>query len=317
MTLSLPGGLTSRAFPASGRGSSMMLFAALVCVLARPALGAEELRWKFKQGDTVKYLMVQKTTQGVKIMGQELKTDLVQTVDLHWTIKSVSGDGVAELTQTIDRVQTKVEGPGNTFEFDSKSDKTPEGPIASILTPLLKALVNAEFAFKMDGKGELSEIKVPQKLLDSLKNAGPAAGGGGGGMFSEEGLKNMISQSSLTLPEKALDVGDGWKQESRMTMPMIGTMVMDKNYTFQGPAPEKAGLVKIDLNTKVNLEPAADSNVTVKITTQEGKGEFLFDKEVGRVVKSSLDDEMRMTLSIQGQNLEQSTKTVTTMELAK
>jgi len=289
-----------------------MLLAATVCLLARPALGADELRWKFKKDDVLKYVMVQKTTQAVKIMGQELKTDLVITVDQHWSVKSVSNEGVAELAQKVDRVQTRVEGLGSAYEYDSKSEKAPEGPMASILTPLLKALVNAEFEFKMNPRGELSEIKVPQKLLDSLKTTGPA----GGGMFSEEGLKNLITQSSLTLPEKAAMVGDNWADESRVALPMVGTMVTDKRYTYQGAAPEK-DQVKIDLATTVKLERAADGNADVKLTSQKGKGEFLFDKETGRVVKSSLDDEMQMTLSIQGQNLEQSTKTVTTRELVK
>ena len=173
----------------------------------------------------------------MKAMGQEFKTILNQTVDLHWSVKSVASDGVADMSQTIDRVRTKVEGPGNSFEFDSQSGKAPEGPIASLLTPMLKALVGAEFTFKMNGRGELSDIKVPQKLLDSLRQAGPAATAGG--MFSEEGMKNLISQSSLTLPEGPFEKGKSWTQQAKVPVPMIGTMVMDKTYTFEGPAPKE------------------------------------------------------------------------------
>jgi hypothetical protein len=273
------------------------------------------LRWKFKPGETLRYTMVQETTQGMKAMGQEFKTNLNQTVNLHWSVKSVSSDGVAELGQTIDRVRTKVDGPGAAFEFDSQAEKVPEGPIAAMLAPLLKSLVNAEFNFKMNARGELSDVRIPAKLLDSLKNAGPNAAAGG--MFSEEGLKNLISQSSLALPEEALEPGKNWNNQSRVTLPMIGTMIMDKTYTFRGPAKSDAGLFQIDLTTKVSLEPAADSNVVVKISSQKGSGEFSFDPKAGRVVASKVNDQLQMSLQFQGQNLEQTTNTVTTMTLEK
>jgi hypothetical protein len=280
-----------------------------------PALGAETLRWKFKAGETLRYTMVQQTSQGMKAQGQEFKTSLNQMVDLHWNVKSVASDGVADMTQTIDRVRTKIEGPGNTFEFDSDAEKAPEGQIASLLVPLLKSLVHAEFSFKMNGRGELSEIKVPQKLLDSLRQAGPAAAAGG--MFSEEGMKNLISQSSLSLPEGSLDKGKNWTQQSKVPVPPIGTMIMDKTYTFQGPEAKDPGLMQITLDTKVTLEPAADANVAVKIKSQEGKGEFSFDPRAGRVVSSRVNDKLQMSLSIMGRDLDQTTETITTMILAK
>ena len=295
--------------------AAWMLVAALGAGGVQAAHGAQTLRWKFKPGETLRYTMVQETAQGMKANGRDIKTSLNQTVDLHWSVKHVAGDGVAELSQTIDRVRTKIESPDNSFEYDSQTGKEPDGPVASLLTPLLKVLVGAEFTFKMNGRGELSDIKVPQKLLDSLRQAGPAAATGS--MFSEEGLKNLISQSSLTLAEGPLEKGKNWIQQAKIPVPMLGTMMLDKTYTFDGPAPEKPSLDRILLDTKVTLEPAADSNVAVKITSQKGTGEFLFDSQAGRVVSSRVNDKLQMSLSVMGQALEQTTDTVTSMTLAK
>jgi hypothetical protein len=282
---------------------------------APPAQGADPLRWKFKPGEMLRYTMVQETVQGVKAGGQEVKTNLNQTVNMHWEVKSVSSDGVAQMSQTIDHVRMKVDGAGNSFEFDSATSKVPEGQIAGLLVPLLKALVGAEFTLKMNARGELSDVKVPQKLIDSLRQASPAATAGG--MFSEDGLKNLISQSSLALPEGTLEKGKTWTNQSRLPIPMVGTMVMDKRYTFEGPDPKAAGLLQISLETKMNLEQAADSNVAVKITSHDGKGEFSFDPMAGHMVSSHVDDKMKMSVSVQGQNIEQSTDTTTRMTLAK
>jgi hypothetical protein len=303
------------AFPAVGVGTMIALFAALALSTGMTsAFGAESIRWKFKAGENVRYQMVQEISQGMKAQGQEFKTSISQTVDLHWNIKSVSGDGVADMSQTIDRVRMKVQGPGPGFEYDSAAAKPAEGQMAAILTPLLKALVGAEFSCKLSGRGELSDIRVPQKLIESLRNAGPAAGG----MFSEEAMKNLIGQSSLPLPADSVEQGKNWTQQSKVSVPMLGTMIMDKTYTFQGHEAKAApGVVQIGVNTKVALEPAADSNVAVKIKSQEGKGEFSFDTQVGRVITSKVNDKLQMSLSIMGQDLEQTTETITTMNLSQ
>jgi hypothetical protein len=297
------------------RVSLAVLVASLVFGAGRAVSAAETLRWKFHPGETLRYTMVQEQTQGLKAMGQEFKTNLNQTVDLHWNDKSVSSDGVAEMSQTIDRVRMKVDGPGGGFEYDSQAGKAPEGPVANLLAPLLKSLVGAEFTLKMNSRGELSDIKVPPKLVESLRQASPAATAGG--MFSEEGLKNLIGQSSLALPQDPLEKGKTWSNASRLPVPMLGTMVMDKTYTYEGVDPKEAALVKIGLDTKVALEPAADSNVAVKITSHSGKGDFAFDPQVGRMVTSRVKDKMQMSLSVMGQDLEQSSDSITTMTLAK
>ncbi len=286
---------------------------AVAALLAQPAQAADALRWKFTKGETLKYTMEQKTTQNMKAKERELKTTLNQTIDLHWTIKNVAGE-VAEMSQTIDRVRTKVEVPGNAFEFDSQSGKSPEGPIAGMLIPMLKALVGAEFSFKMNGRGELTDIHVPKQLLESLSKAGPAATAGG--MFSEEGLKNLISQSSLTLPENGLEKGRSWTQHARVPVPMLGTMLMNKTYTYQGSDDKDPNQIKIGLDTKVTLEPAADSNVAVQVKNQKGDGEFSFDNQAGRVRSSHVNDHMEMSITVQGQTLQQTTDTVTSMTLA-
>jgi Family of unknown function (DUF6263) len=311
--------------PATGRFTSMITpwsRTSLAFFVACVALGAvhtvsaaDTLRWKFQSGETLRYTMVQDQKQGLKAMGQEFKTNLTQTVDLHWSVKNVSSDGVAEMSQTIDRVRMKVDGPGGAFEFDSQTGKVPEGPVATLLAPLLKSLVGAEFTLKMTARGELNDIKVPPKLVESLRQANPAATAGG--MFSEEGLKSLIGQSSLALPPDPLDRGKTWSSPTRLPVPMLGTMVMDKTYTYNGVDPGDAGLVKIALDTKVSLEPAADSNVAVKITSHEGTGDFSFDPKAGRMVTSKVIDKMSMSMSVMGQDLQQSTESTTTMTLAK
>src|SRR4051794_6432899 len=83
-----------------GRGTNTVRWATLAALFtlllgAYPGtvLKADNLRWKFRQGEVVRYTIVQETTLEERLEGQEGKTSLSQTVDLHWTVKSLLPDG--------------------------------------------------------------------------------------------------------------------------------------------------------------------------------------------------------------------------------
>ena len=277
---------------------------------------AEVLRWKFKAGEKLAYKLDQKTVTTMKVMGQEVKTTLSQTINMHWDVKSVTPEGDAQVAQTIDRFQTRVESPFVPFEFDSNDKKDPEGQIANVMVPLLRSMVGAEFSMIMKSNGELTDVKIPEKLLATIKNAGPAAAAGGG-MFSEEGMKTMLSQSSLSFPDESLEKGKGWTRQSKIPAPPLGTMTLDKTYTYQGPDSTNPNLISIDLATKVTLDAAANPEVAIKIKSQNGKGSFSFNKETGHIESSGIKDTMVMSISAMNQSFDQITETETSMKLDK
>jgi len=253
--------------------------------------------------------MDQKTVTEVKAGGQTIKTTVTQTIETTWAVKSVDDAGAAEMTQTIDRVHTKIESPFGAIEYDSNSGKEPEGPIAATIVPTLKVLVGAVFRYKMSPQGELSDIRVPEGLVKSLKeSSGPAAQNVG--MFSEEGLKNMIHESSLVLPSGPLD--KPWTRQAKIPSPPIGTLTLAKNYKYEGT---DEGLEKIGLSVNVSLEP--DPKFAPKLSEQEGKGTFLFDNKAGRVARSTVSEKVVMTFSVMDMDMTQSTDTSTTMKLLK
>ena len=150
----------------------------VLTVTAGPAnVGAATLRWKFKPGETLRYAMEQKTVTTLKVPGQQLETTLTQTIDLSWAVKDVAADGTADVSWTIDRMRTRIESAIGAFAYDSKDEKVPEGPVAAALVPTLKVLVGAQFPFKINPQGELSDVKVPEKVAQVLRDAGPAASG--------------------------------------------------------------------------------------------------------------------------------------------
>ncbi len=286
----------------------------LMVTAGSTSVGAATLRWKFKPGETLRYAMEQKRVTTLKVPGQELKTTLTQTIDLSWAVKDVAADGKADVSWTIDRMRTKIESALGAFAYDTKDEKVPEGPVAAALVPTLKVLVGAQFPFKINPQGELSDVKVPETVVQALRDAGPAATGSNSS-FSEEGLKNMIIQSSLGLPMEDIAEGKTWSKQSKIPSPPIGTMNLDMTFTYLGPDPKTAGIEKVGLATKISVEPQPDSNVQFQIDAQEVKGAYSFDNAAGRVVNSEMIEKMETTATFMTQKIQQIVDTKTTMKL--
>jgi hypothetical protein len=277
---------------------------------------AATLRWKFKPGETLRYLMDQKTVTTARFSGgQELKDTLTQSITLNWAVSAVNPDGSASLVQTIEQVVDRADGPFGKYEYDSKAGKEPEGPIAASRVPLLKALIGTPIAFKMSPLGEPSEVKVPEKLTEVLKQAGPAAAAAAQ-LFSEEGLKNMILQTTLIVPDDDLTAGKTWSRQRKESMPGIGVMILDTTFTYQGTDP-KTGLDLIAREARINLLPPEDAkdNFPLKIKSQDSKGVIHFDSAAGRLVDSEANEKSAFSTSLNNIEVLRMTETTTSRKL--
>ena len=286
------------------RRSSIVLLAGMAVALGSPSAHGGKLRWKFKPGEKLHYQMEQKTSTTAKSDGQESKTTMTQTINTTWQVHSVAPDGSAEMSQTIERMRVKMETPFAKFEYDSADKKEPaaekkpaESQLSAMLMPLLKAQVGAEFKYKINPMGELSDIRVPASLLSALNPAG-----GGGGMFSEDALKDMIRESSLTFPAADMQSGQTWSSKSKMAQGPAVTVSVEKTYTYQG---QEGKTDKVAVTVKVTPEVAAGNQLAIKVNSQEGKGSFLFDAEKGCVVRSTVSKKLDATISREGKEFTQ------------
>jgi hypothetical protein len=281
------------------------------------ARAQEILRWKLKVGDVLKYTTEQKIVMSVKVMGRDRKQTRTQTIHYSWTVKDVAGDGIAEIVQRIERLSMRVEAPPYMpFDFDSNS------PNAEVPEPFepearqLKATIGAEFLFKMRQSGEIADIHIADATLKQLKDALPPPDEGGQGQpaFSEQGLKEMLMQSSPPpFPQTPVDAGKSWSSKpSKLPVPQ-GSLVIDKVFTFQGPDPKDPRLKLIGMESRVALEPG--ENVSAKIRSQEGKGSLIFDSEAGRIVNSRGTQRTELLMSSMGQEIDQITEMTSTMTL--
>ena len=86
---------------------------------------AETLRWKLNPGEVLHYALDTKQIANFKVTGRDKKSTRSNTINLSWTVKSVSANGDAEISLEFDRVRMRIEQPPFVpLEFDSSPEQT-------------------------------------------------------------------------------------------------------------------------------------------------------------------------------------------------
>lgn len=273
------------------------------------------LRYKFKEGEKLNYELEQKMNMAMTVNGQNIRMEMVNTMDMSWNIHSVDKDGKAKMTQKFGRVRLSMDGlPGmGKIEFDSKDGKEIEGPFGQILGPILKALAGAEFDVTMDAQGKVTDFKIPPGLAETFKKL--PQGAGTADMFSEEGLKHMVGQGSLVLPAEAVTKGKSWEQKFEMKM-QASKMKVVNQLSYDGPATVGGKkFEKIDMKPKLTMEADDSAPVKMKLKDQDTKGEAYFDNEAGRLDNLAMTQDMDMEMEVNGMAFKQKIEQKVTMKL--
>lgn len=281
---------------------SLSLAVLVVAISAASSRAAERtLRWKFKTGDSISCVIDQQMTENMKILGNDVKITSAQVVDIRWDINTVDSDGVASMTQTIEKIKMKVETPQGAIEYDTSSSKAPEG-LAEILGPLFKAMVKQPMTYKMSSAGKVSDVKLPAEMVEGLKKVPGMERMGA--MFSEDGMKQMISQGALLLPTEVAEVGKSWQNESTVDQGPLGKMKTTTTYTYAGvEMHDGKEMDKIEMSLVIEYPDGDKAETKVELTEQEGKGTIYFDNSIGRASDSTAKSKMKMVVTAQGMKI--------------
>jgi hypothetical protein len=281
--------------------------------LATPARADTELRWKFNTGDKTKYEMTMAMTQDMRSGDTPFQVKMNQIMDMTWEVKDVADDGTATMHQTIDRVRLEMTlpTPGQPpIKYDSQQGVT--GPGSEMLAKIFEAMVGKPFIVKLTPLGKVTDMKAPEGMLAAFKKNTQLQGAG---MFSEDGLKQMISQSMMPVPEQGVAEGTTWDKSSELQTPPFGKQVTKTEYKFVGQE-ERDGkkLDKIDVSLEAKFEPTDDAQAKLKLTDNEAGGKILWDNSAGRPVESVMDSKMKFEISVGGQSMEQDVTTKVSMK---
>ncbi len=274
--------------------------AALVLAAVSPAQAQTLLRWQFKEGQVFRYEFGQRNEIKVKAEGQEVTSKNDLTVNLTWTVKSVTPDGTADIVMKMDRVRAAVEAGPQKIQYDSKADKPDEGA-AKVFHDIYSVAIGPDFKLKINSRGEVLESKVPEKLTAALQASPFAAVADGGSFLSDKGLKNVFAQVVPVLPEKAVAKGATWSGSLELPVQPLKLTLTHKD-TLADVSGDAAKITSV-LETKIIPDPA--SQIVLEMKKQEGNGNVSLDTKSGRITESSIVQKIELSLTIMNKMIDQ------------
>ncbi|MFN9719965.1 MAG: DUF6263 family protein [Planctomycetota bacterium] len=291
------------------RMTSFYTLLAAVAGMAATGVAQESLSWKFQPGETLHYVVVPMVDMDMSVPGeQSQKMSTNQTMDMLWKISDVQGDGLARMTQVVDRVRMDSSGgPAGSMAYDSQS-KAAVDPRQKPIADAFGKIIGAEFQVAMRPTGKIDDVVVPESLVKALTDSGPT-----GSMLTEASLKEMMTQSAVSLPAEAIKPGAMWSTSQQVDL-NFGTMVVTSNLTYLGT---KDGMAQISTKPSIDVKPKDNAVVGLKLTKSEGKGLVQFDVEKGRISRSDLSLKLDLAVTRFGKTVNMTLNQATAMNLAE
>ncbi len=278
---------------------------------ASVASAQEQLSWRFTPGESLSYVVQQNVKITMDVAGKLQTIDMNQTMDMQWKIADVdSATGEVNMAQTVERMRMNSNGgPLGIIKYDSASGEVPSNPSGRALADVFKKLIGQKFGVHMKSTGQIDEVTIPESLVASLKQSGTT-----GNALDEATLKQLMTQSAITLPENPIRQGHSWDSVQQVEM-AFGTVNVKSRLTYLGIDPG-TGHAKIGMVPDISITPKQGATVDLTLTSTKGTGELLFDAARGRIAKSDLDLTMQMRMKSFGQVIDQTIHQKTSMTLA-
>jgi hypothetical protein len=279
---------------------------AALAISVAPAAADAHLAWKFKEGDVLRYRILQDVHQTISGMSSmEVDTKIEQV--LREKVQSVAADGTAKIEVTWEALRFHASVPmAGEIDFDSTKDapESAAGPVKS-----LAKVVGSAFQLEMKPNGEIVSLRGIDELMEKLSADGSTAR-----------MKDVLSKSfndvsmkraleTVVLPEKAIGDGGTWKRTSQFDVPSIGKMQVDFDFKLEGTeeaAGSKCAKVGVLYVTTLaggkpdtsSMPGAQNFDVDLAMDDAKGQGSILFSADLGRMVRTQIASDMNLSMNL-------------------
>lgn len=256
------------------------------------------LKWKFEKDKSFFQKMSTTTKQELTVMGNKVTQEQKQSFVFSWTPVKLEGD-VVTLKQKIESVDMAIDIGGTKIEYNSTGAQTSGNPLAEFF----KALVGAEFTVLLDTKeNKITKILDKDQFVAKLVNANPAMQPLLNNILDEKAFIDMSEPTFRVVPTKAVGKGDTWDLSTTLKLGPIGSYASAYKYTYEG---KEGALDKIGIAATLKYEPGTSASGSLpfkienaKLESTKAAGSVLFDNTKGRADKSSMNMEVKGTLTI-------------------
>ncbi|MEZ5333167.1 MAG: DUF6263 family protein [Thermoanaerobaculia bacterium] len=289
--------------------------AALASTLLWPALfpppgGAQEVTLRFRPEPGTALVIRQETRQdGVVDLGPMGTQQFLSEMTLESAMRVLDGTsaGGRRLEQSVERVAMTVrQGAQEILSVDTAE----AGPADAASEPFV-AMVGNAFVVEIDERGRPVAVEGADRLFSNLKAEGEEGRKAAALVrqaFSDEALLQMMQSALPAFPEGPITPGSEWSQRQEIQNAMLGTIVVDRDFTFQG-VEEAAGeecarlavalAVDMDFNAllgRLSSQMGNGMKATADMAPIETTGSMCIALADGVTLSSELAPEVSLTM---------------------
>ena len=244
-------------------------------------------------GDTETFM-----AQSPKPMSQKMQLSQDYTI-------SVLGErpgGGRELELEFEGVEMNVIMNGKSvLDLDTKAEAG-GGEVSNPVASGFRQVVGAKIKYLLDASNNVEKVEGFKDFISKASaGSNPQGRAVMQSMFNEEYFKQMVD-FGRGLPRKPVKVGESWPLQMDLTVPVLGAMKLDLNYTLKGWAQrEKRRCAAIDfagsMIAKGGTNPSA-MGMTMSIESGKLSGTTWFDPELGHPVETMINQDMVLHMSV-------------------
>ncbi|MBN1394904.1 MAG: hypothetical protein JW959_07765 [Pirellulales bacterium] len=240
---------------------------------AKEAEKTYTLRYRYKPGETVRWLVEHRSKVRATVSGSTQSTETLSISMKAWRVSKVNPDGTATFEHRVEWVDMRQKLTGRSeVRYDSRRDEKPppgfETAAKSVGVPLS--------VVTMDPCGKIVERR-------DAKPRPPAA------PETENQTPKHESCISIPLPEEPVPIGHTWTVPQNIDIPVPSGAVKRIKAVQRFTLEEvKTSVATIRVSTDV-LTPIDDPAIESQLVQRESAGRVWFDIDAGRVLRQLME----------------------------
>lgn len=230
------------------------------------------LRYKFREGETLRWEVIHLSAIKMTVAGTTQTTDMESKSVKAWKVVKVKADGAAAFEYRLESVDMRNQVSGRQeVRYNSETDEKPPVEFETTAATIGRLLSTIE----------LSPIgEVVQRHQEPV-----------------EGMSRHENQGYVTipLPEQPVAIGESWQVPYDIVISLnnggIRTIKARQKFTLRGVS---TGVAIIQVAT-VLLTPIHDPAIEVQVVQRQSNGTVRFDIDAGRIMGQQMDVNERVT----------------------
>ncbi|MDR0332558.1 MAG: DUF6263 family protein [Dysgonamonadaceae bacterium] len=279
--------------------NKIIFFALCFCTITLMQAQTINLSFNPTEGETYSYRFSNKQEMTQNVMGQSIVMNIAMDIVTEMSVKEKTADKIS-----MDYVYTElivdISSPMMTIRYNSATGEEFASGMDIYLHQLYGALLGKPMNVVFSSNGTVISVSGFDVIMDEIRkntlSENPAMQAMADGLlqaFNEDAMKQILEQSFVMYPQKAITIGDSWSSDISSNIAGMSS-ISTNTYTLVSV---KDDVVFFDVVSTSKTTPNEGMEGEM---TGEFKGKMSLEVETGMVIGLNLVGNVSGTLFVQG-----------------